>query len=129
VRAHHLLERADRLLAADEERHDHVREDDDVAQRQDGERTVAARQSNLLGFGHFRLFPFVTAPGRAGGLRRSARRRGERLVRGRESTALFRFSWLNRWRPPLMVSRQGLGGCNTCGAGITPPPDPADGAA
>ncbi len=36
VGAHHLLERADGLLAADEERHDHVREDDDVAQRQDG---------------------------------------------------------------------------------------------
>ena len=35
VGAHHFLERADRLLAADEERHDHVREDDDVAQRQD----------------------------------------------------------------------------------------------
>ncbi len=34
VGAHHLFERLDRLLAADEERHDHVREDDDVAQRQ-----------------------------------------------------------------------------------------------
>ena len=34
VRAHHLFERLDRLLAADEQRHDHVREDDDVAQRQ-----------------------------------------------------------------------------------------------
>ena len=38
---HHVLERPHRLLAADEERHDHVREDDDVAQRQDGiERTA-----------------------------------------------------------------------------------------
>ena len=34
VRAHHLFERLDRLLAADEERNDHVREDHDVAQRQ-----------------------------------------------------------------------------------------------
>ena len=34
VARHRLFERADRLLAADEERHDHVREDDDVAQRQ-----------------------------------------------------------------------------------------------
>ncbi len=34
VGAHHLFERLDRLLAPDEERHDHVREDDDVAQRQ-----------------------------------------------------------------------------------------------
>ena len=33
VRAHHLFQRLDRLLAADEQRHDHVREDDDVAQR------------------------------------------------------------------------------------------------
>ena len=31
---HRLLERADRLLAADEQRHHHVREHDDVAQRQ-----------------------------------------------------------------------------------------------
>src|SRR4029450_4851799 len=34
VRPHHFLKGADRLLAADEERHDHVRENDDVAQRQ-----------------------------------------------------------------------------------------------
>src|SRR5262245_36621616 len=34
VGAHHLLERLDRLLAPNEERNDHVREDDDVAQRQ-----------------------------------------------------------------------------------------------
>ena len=32
---HHVLERADGLLAPDEQRHDHVREDDDVPQRQD----------------------------------------------------------------------------------------------
>ena len=32
---HHVFERAHGLLAADEERHDHVREHDDVAQRQD----------------------------------------------------------------------------------------------
>ncbi len=34
VRAHHLFERLDRLLPPDEERDDHVREDDDVAQGQ-----------------------------------------------------------------------------------------------
>src|SRR5262249_19570013 len=34
VGAHHLFERLDRFLASDEQRHDHVREDDDVAQRQ-----------------------------------------------------------------------------------------------
>ena len=34
VAPHHLFQRLDRLLAADEERHDHVREDHDVAQRQ-----------------------------------------------------------------------------------------------
>ena len=34
VRAHHLFERLDRLLAADEQRHDHVRKHHDVAQRQ-----------------------------------------------------------------------------------------------
>ncbi len=34
VLLHHVLERAYRLLAADEQRHDHVREHDDVAQRQ-----------------------------------------------------------------------------------------------
>ena len=44
--AHRLFERADRLLAADEERHHHVREHDDVPQRQ--ERTHAAPG----GFGH-----------------------------------------------------------------------------
>ncbi len=45
VVAHHLLERAHRLLAADEERHDHVREHHDVAQRQ---------HRVGLGFGHLR---------------------------------------------------------------------------
>src|SRR5437667_7128214 len=34
VGPHRLLEREDRLLASDEERHDHVRKYDDVAQRQ-----------------------------------------------------------------------------------------------
>ena len=34
---HHLLQGADRLLAADEQRHDHMREDDDVPQRQNRE--------------------------------------------------------------------------------------------
>src|SRR5204863_149851 len=34
VRTHHLFQRLDRFLAADEQRHDHVREDHDVAQRE-----------------------------------------------------------------------------------------------
>ena len=32
---HHVFERAHRFLAADKQRHDHVREDDDVAKGQD----------------------------------------------------------------------------------------------
>ena len=40
---HHVFERAHRLLAADEQRHDHVREDDDVAERQDGIKRTACR--------------------------------------------------------------------------------------
>ena len=35
VGVHDLLERVDRLFTPDEQRHDHVREHDDVAQRQD----------------------------------------------------------------------------------------------
>ena len=35
VRAHHFFQRLDRLLAPDEERNDHVGEDDDIPQRQD----------------------------------------------------------------------------------------------
>src|SRR5215475_7536174 len=34
IGAHHLFERLNRFFASDEQRHDHVREDDDVAQRQ-----------------------------------------------------------------------------------------------
>ena len=44
--AHHFLERADRLLAADEERHDHVRKNDDVAQRQNGKSFGSAGRSS-----------------------------------------------------------------------------------
>ena len=36
VRRHRAFQRRHRFVAADEQRHDHVREDDDVAQRQDG---------------------------------------------------------------------------------------------
>ena len=41
VRRHRAFERGHRFVAADEQRHDHLREDDDVAQRKDG-----------IGFGH-----------------------------------------------------------------------------
>src|ERR1700722_1675250 len=40
---HHVFERAHRFLAADEQRHDHVREDDDVSQRQDGIQITAGQ--------------------------------------------------------------------------------------
>ena len=40
---HHRFERADRFLAADEQRHDHVRENDDVAQRQHGKQLAPRR--------------------------------------------------------------------------------------
>ena len=43
VAAHRLVERGDRSLAADEELRDHVREHDDVAQRQQRERCRARR--------------------------------------------------------------------------------------
>ncbi len=47
---HHLFERADRFLAADEQRHDHVREDDDVAQRQHRIRVAFAVNDRWPGF-------------------------------------------------------------------------------
>jgi hypothetical protein len=56
---HHVLERTDRLLASDEKRHDHVRENNNVAQRQDGVEPVsAARCRFLIGFSHS-FVPFV----------------------------------------------------------------------
>ncbi len=52
VGADRLLERTDRFLAADEERHDHVREDHDVAQRQD---RVGPGRTGDDGLARFRL--------------------------------------------------------------------------
>ena len=56
VVAHDRFERADGLLAADEQRDDHVREHDDVAQRQHGQRLgggwrrgLSARCESLMG--------------------------------------------------------------------------------
>jgi len=46
VRGHRAFQRRHRFVAADEERHDHVREDDDVAQRQDG---IGFAHSNSTG--------------------------------------------------------------------------------
>jgi hypothetical protein len=48
VGAHHLFQRADRLLATDEQRHDHVREHHDVAQGQDREGRGVVRRRRLL---------------------------------------------------------------------------------
>ena len=47
---HHLFERADRFLAADEQRHDVVRENDDVAQRQHRIRMAFAVDDGWPGF-------------------------------------------------------------------------------
>ena len=97
---HHRFERADRLLAADEQRHDHVREDDDVAQRQDGQQIGAPRRGldalasssgrlprtarcRAVGFGHrldllmdsrARIAHIGTARARAGHVARTAKR-------------------------------------------------------
>ena len=51
VRAHHFFERLDRLLAADEQRNDHVRENDDVPQRQHRIGPAFAGCQERLGFG------------------------------------------------------------------------------
>ena len=54
VGLHDLFERADRLLAADEQRHDHVRENDDVAQRQNRIGVDGAGADGLAITGHGR---------------------------------------------------------------------------
>ena len=46
---HDLVQRLHRLFAADEERHDHVREDDDVSQRQDRQGLCISHGCVLLG--------------------------------------------------------------------------------
>ena len=51
IRTHHLFERLDRLLAPDEERHDHVREDNDVPQRQHRIGLAFAGHERWLRFG------------------------------------------------------------------------------
>jgi hypothetical protein len=52
VVAHHVLERADRLLAPDEQGHDHVRKDHDIAQRQDRIQRLCRRRHGRGLFGH-----------------------------------------------------------------------------
>ena len=54
VGSHHLFQRLDRLFAPNEERNDHVREDDDVAQRQDriGPGLARNKRRLWLGTGH-----------------------------------------------------------------------------
>jgi hypothetical protein len=64
---HHLFEGADRFLAADKERHDHVRENDDVAKRQHRIRMAFAENDGWPGFwgrhGLFLLFcPLARSP-------------------------------------------------------------------
>ena len=49
---HHLFKCAHRFLAADEKRHDHMREHDDVAQRQNGERILGHLAIAFLGLGN-----------------------------------------------------------------------------
>ena len=62
VRAHHLFERLDRLFAADEQRHDHVREHHDVAQRQHRIGPGFARVSGGRGFAMSWPKSFCCAP-------------------------------------------------------------------
>ena len=60
---HHFFERADRFLAADEQRHDHMREDDDVTERQHRIRVAFAVDNRWPGFrGRHGLIPFVVPP-------------------------------------------------------------------
>ncbi len=56
VRLHHFFERANRLLATNEQRHDHMREDDDVAQRKDGIGVMCAWGDGFSLAGH--SYPF-----------------------------------------------------------------------
>src|SRR5690606_21567002 len=58
VGAHDVFKRTDRLLAPDEERHDHMREDDDVTQRQN---RISARTGGLGRFGHSPTFHIAIA--------------------------------------------------------------------
>ena len=51
VRTHHFFERLDGFFAADEQRNDHVREDDDVPQRKHGIGPAFTCCQNRLGFG------------------------------------------------------------------------------
>ncbi len=51
VLAHHFLERANGLLTPDEKRNDHVREDDDVAERKNREGGIVPRRSFRPGRG------------------------------------------------------------------------------
>ena len=60
LRTHHFFQRLDRFLAPYEKRHDHVREHDDVAQREDRENAVAGRPGY---FGHCPTFHFAAAHG------------------------------------------------------------------
>ena len=64
VALHHLFERLDRLLAPDEQRHDHVREDHDVAQRKNrvGARFAGSRCRPWLGGGHGLILVVVPLP-------------------------------------------------------------------
>ena len=68
VGAHHLFERVDRFLAADEERHDHVREDDNVPERQHRIGVLAAGgdADQLRSLGHCLTFS-LPRPGPAEG--------------------------------------------------------------
>ncbi len=75
VLLHDRLERADRLLAADEQRDDHVREHDDVAQRQHRQRLVPARAGGLPGSGM--ETSYWTVSGRAPNMAQPAATMGE----------------------------------------------------
>ncbi len=59
---HDFFERADRFLAADEQRHDHVRENNDVAQRQHRIGVAFAVNDSWPGFGAVMAYSFCCAP-------------------------------------------------------------------
>jgi hypothetical protein len=91
VAGHRVFERADRLLAAHEQRDHHVREHDDVAQREQGQRTDRglAAHGHLLYAGGTRWQVRVSV-----GARRSHSRRSRilsRWKRGKVATAIEAF--------------------------------------
>jgi hypothetical protein len=75
VVAHHFFERLDRFLTADEQRHDHAGENDDIAQRENWVNAIPA----CIAARGIDVRHLVSFPGRAG---------GREMVRARSSRQL-----------------------------------------